>query len=116
MRTPLDSQSGYRPILPHEPGYYQFDSLMDAAIVTRQLDPYRPRPQSLVDNPYVPTMGCLERTTVDAHAHVERQVSPDGGDDVDHGDDQHDIPQTDSADIAQPQLEDIAQSKSEDIA
>jgi hypothetical protein len=45
---------------------------------------------------------------VDAHAHVEQQVSPDRGDDVDHGGDQHDIPQTDSADIAQPQLDDIA--------
>jgi hypothetical protein len=45
----------------------------------------------------------LERTTADDDTHVEWQVSPDGGDDVDHGDDSHDIPQLDSKDIAQPE-------------
>jgi hypothetical protein len=43
-------------------------------------------------------------------------VSPDGGEDVEHGDDPHDIPQTNLADIAQPQSEDIAQPESENIS
>jgi hypothetical protein len=58
----------------------------------------------------------LEDTDVDDHTSVERQVSPDGGDDVDHGDGPHSIPETDSADIAQPQSEDMAQLESEDVA
>jgi hypothetical protein len=89
---------------------------MVAAIIMGQLDPYRPRLETQVSNPYGPMVGCLEHTTVDDHAHVQRQVSPDGGDHVDHGDDPHDIPQTNSADISQPQLEDIAQPESEAMA
>jgi hypothetical protein len=42
MRTPLALQSGYRPILPHEQDYFQFDNPMDVAIVMGQPDPYRP--------------------------------------------------------------------------
>jgi hypothetical protein len=41
----------------------------------------------------------------------ERQVSPAGGDDVDHGDDPHDIPQPESEDITQTESEDITQPK-----
>jgi hypothetical protein len=65
---------------------------MDAAIVMGQPDPYRPQPESLVGNPYGPTVGYLERTTADDNAHVEWQVSPNEGDNVDHGDDPRDIP------------------------
>ena len=36
---------------------------------------------------------------MDDDAHVERQVSPAGGDDVDHGDDPHDIPHPKSEDV-----------------
>jgi hypothetical protein len=77
MRTSIDLQSGYRPVLPHEPGYFEVDSPMVAAIIMGQSDPYRPRPESPVGNPYGPTVGCLERTIVDDHGYVERQVSPD---------------------------------------
>ena len=42
-------------------------------------------------------------------AHVERKVSPAGGDDVDQGDDPHDIPQPESEDITQTDSEDVAQ-------
>jgi hypothetical protein len=52
-----------------------------------------------VGNPFGPTVECLECTSANDDAHVKRQVFPDGGDDVDHGDDPHDIPQ--------PELEDI---------
>jgi hypothetical protein len=41
----------------------------------------------------------MDHTTTYDDAHVEWQVSPDEGDDVDHGDDSQDIPQ--------PYLEDI---------
>jgi hypothetical protein len=51
----------------------------------------------------------LQRTTADDDAHVERQVSPAGGDDVDQGDDPHDIPQPESEDITQTDSEDVAQ-------
>jgi hypothetical protein len=61
-----------------------------------------------VGNLYGLTVGYLECTAVDDHGYVERQVSPDGGDNTDHVDNPHDIPQTDLADIAQPQSEDIA--------
>jgi hypothetical protein len=36
-------------------------------------------------------------------AYVERQVSPDEGDDVDHSDNSQDIPQPDSENIPQPE-------------
>jgi hypothetical protein len=77
-----------------------------------QPDPYRPQPESPVDNPYGPPVECLQRTTADDDAHVERQVSPTEGDDVDHGDDPQDIPQPKSEDIAQPESKDIAQPES----
>ena len=102
MCTPLAPQSGYRPVLTHEQGYSEFDTPLVAAIVLGQPNPYRPRPESLVGNPYSPTVGCLERTTADDDAYVEREVSPTEGDNVDHGDDPHDIPQPESEDIAQP--------------
>jgi hypothetical protein len=35
----------------------------------------------------------MDHTTTYDDAHVERQVSPDEGDNVDHGDDSEDIPQ-----------------------
>ena len=31
--TPVDPQLGYRPVLPHEPGYSEFDTPVSAAIV-----------------------------------------------------------------------------------
>ena len=65
---------------------------MDAAIVVGQLDPYRPPEQGPMANPYGPLPGCLDHTTAYDDAYVERQVSLDGGDDVNHGDDPHDIP------------------------
>jgi hypothetical protein len=91
--TLLMLHSGYRPTLPHEQSTFEFDCPMDTAIVMGQPDPYRPRVKSPVGNQYGPPVGCLERTTADDDTHVEWQVSPDGGDDVDHGDDSHDIPQ-----------------------
>jgi hypothetical protein len=94
--------SGYRPSLPHEHSTFELDCLMDVAIVMGQPDPYRTREESPVGNPYGPSMGYLERTTTNDNAHMERQVSTDGRDDVDNGDDSHDIPQPDSEDIAQP--------------
>jgi hypothetical protein len=60
-------------------------------------------------NPYGPPVEYLQRTTADDDAHVERQVSPAGGDNVDHGDDPHDIPQPESEDITQADSEDVAQ-------
>jgi hypothetical protein len=57
-----------------------------------------------VGNPYGLLVGCLECTTADDSAHVERQVSLDGRDDVNHGDDSHDISQPDSEDITQPEV------------
>ena len=52
-------------------------------------------------NPYGRSVGCTDYTTTYDDAHVEWQVSPDKGDDVDHGDDSQDIPQPDSKDILQ---------------
>jgi hypothetical protein len=60
-------------------------------------------------NPYGPPVEYFQRTTADDDAHVERQVSPAGGDDVDHGNDPHNIPQPKSEDITQTESEDIAQ-------
>jgi hypothetical protein len=51
----------------------------------------------------------LQRTVANDDAHMERQVSPTEGDDVDHGDDPHDISQPKSEDITQTESEDIAQ-------
>jgi hypothetical protein len=45
-----------------------------------------------VGNPYS-RVEFMDHTTMYDDAHVERQVSPDEGDDVDHGDDSQDIPQ-----------------------
>jgi hypothetical protein len=52
-----------------------------------------------VGNPYGPPEEHLQHTTADDDAHVERQVSSIGGDDVDHGDNPHDIPLPESKDI-----------------
>ena len=95
IRTLLMPQSGYRPVLPHEQSTLEFDSLMDAAIMMEQPDPYRPQPESPAGNPHGPMVGCLEHTIAYDDVHAERQVSPYGGDDVDHGDDSHDTPQPD---------------------
>jgi hypothetical protein len=54
-----------------------------------------------VANPYGSSVGCLDHTIAYDDAHVEHQVSPNGGEDEDHGDDPHDIPQPESEDIAQ---------------
>ena len=43
-------------------------------------------------NPYGPPVGCLVHTTTYDDAHGEWQVFPDGVDDVDRGDDSHNIP------------------------
>jgi hypothetical protein len=66
-------------------------------------------PESLVGNPYGPLEEHLQHTTADDDAHVEQQASPVGGDDVDHGDNPHDIPQPESKDIIKTDSEDIAQ-------
>jgi hypothetical protein len=94
MRTTIDPQSGHRLVLPHVPGFLEFDTPLVAAIIMGQPDPYRPRAETQEGNPYGPPVGCLEDTDVDDHTFVERQVSPDGGDNVDHGDDPHGIPQS----------------------
>jgi hypothetical protein len=94
--TLLMLHSRYRPIFPHEQSTFEFDSPMDMAIVMGQPDPYRPQVETQVGNPYGLPVGCIEHTTAYDDAHVEQQVSPVGGDDVDHGDDSHDIPQPDS--------------------
>jgi hypothetical protein len=86
IRTLLMPQSGYRPVLPEEQSPFEFDSLMDAAIIMGQPNPYRPRPESLMGNPCSRVKFMDHNTTYD-DAHVERQVSLDEGDDVDHGDD-----------------------------
>jgi hypothetical protein len=65
--------------------------------------------RELVGNLYGLPVECLQRTTADDDAHVERQVSLVGGDNVDHGDDPHDIRQPKSEDITQLESEDIAQ-------
>jgi hypothetical protein len=93
------------PLLPRSQGIDQYShmSRVISSSTTRWM------PLSLWGNPFGPTMGCLERTIADDDAHVEWQVSPDEGDDVDNGDDPLDIPQPESKDIAQPELEDIAQ-------
>jgi hypothetical protein len=62
-----------------------------------------------VATPYDPPVEYLQHTTADDDAYVEWQVSPARGDDVDHGDDPHDIPQPESEDITQTESEDIAQ-------
>jgi hypothetical protein len=49
---------------------------------------------------FVTKFAAFSSTTTDDDAYVERQVSPDGGDDVDHVDDSHDIAQPNSEDIA----------------
>jgi hypothetical protein len=64
---------------------------------------------SPVGTPYGPPVEYLEHTTADDDAYVEWQVSPARGDDVDHGDDPHDIPQPESEDITQTESEDITQ-------
>jgi hypothetical protein len=115
MCTTIDSQSGYRLVLPHVPGFSEFDTPLATAIIMGEPDPYKPRAETQKGNPYGPPVGFLERTDVDDHTFVEWQVSPDEGDDVDHSDDPHDIPQTDSADIAQHQSEDIAQPELKDV-
>jgi hypothetical protein len=37
QRTPSDPQSGYRPVLPHEPGYSDFNTPMASAIIRGKL-------------------------------------------------------------------------------
>jgi hypothetical protein len=124
-RTPSDSQSPYRPVLPHEPGYSEFDTPMASAIVRGEIfhtDPYI-RLESPVGNPYGPPVDHMDCSTAADDAHVERQVSPAGGDDVEQGDDPHetiqleseDITQTDSEDIAQPDAPDFPELKEHEV-
>jgi hypothetical protein len=109
LRTPSDPQSGYRPVLPHEPGYSEFDTPEFVAIVRGEtIFRDSTRPESPVGNPYGPPVEYMDCSTAADDAHVERQVSLAGGDDVDQGDDPHDI--------LQPELEDITQTDSEDVA
>jgi hypothetical protein len=116
MHTSFDPQSGYRPVLPHEQGYSEFDTPLAAAIIRGEtILRDRTGLESPMGNPYGPPMEYFQRTTADDDAHMERQVSLAGGDDVDHGDDPHDIPQPKSEDITQTESEDIPQLKSEDL-
>jgi hypothetical protein len=64
-----------------------------------------------VGNPYSPPVEYLQRTTADDDTHLEWQVSPIGGNDMDHGDDPHNIPQPESEDITQTGSENIAHPK-----
>ena len=108
--TPVDPQSGYRPVLPHEPGYSEFDTPVSAAVIRGETflrD--TTRPEGAVGNPYGPHVEYMDCYTAADDAHVERQVSPAPGDDVDQGDDPHDIPQPESEDITQTDSEDVAQ-------
>ena len=110
LRTPVDPQSGYRPVLPHEPGYSEFDDPVSAAIIRGEtLFGDITRPESQLGNPYGPHVEYMDCSTAADDAHVERQVSPAGGDDVDQGDDTHDIPHPESEDITQTDSEDVAQ-------
>ena len=77
-------------------------------------DPYRPRPtESSLSNPYIygPPEECLERTIAGDDAHMEQQVSPAEGDDMDHGADPHNIPHPELEDVTQPPSEDRVQSE-----
>jgi hypothetical protein len=120
LRTPVDPQSGYRPVLPHEPGYSEFDTPVSgysefdtpvSAAIVRGETFLRAstRPESPVGNPYGMPVEDMDCSTAADDAHVERQVSPARGDDVDQGDDPHDIPQPESEDIMQTDSEDVAQ-------
>jgi hypothetical protein len=80
-RTPSNSQSPYRPVLPHEPGYSEFDTPMASAIVKGDI---------FHADPYI------------------RVGNPVGGDDVEQGDDPHETIQPESEDITQTDSEDIA--------
>ena len=112
VRTAHAPQPGYRPLLPHEQGYSEFDTPGAAAIVMGLPHPYRPT-ESPLGNPYVygPPEGCLEHTITDDDAHVEQQASPVEGHDVDNGADPEDIPHHESEDVTQPPSEDRAQSE-----
>jgi hypothetical protein len=112
LHTPFDPQSGYQPVLPHESGYSEFNIPLAAAIVRGEtVFRDKTRPESPVGNPYGPHVEYLQRTTANDDAHLEWQVSPTGGDDVDHGNDPPDIPQLESEDITQIDSKDIAQPK-----
>jgi hypothetical protein len=110
LRTSYDPQSGYRPVLPHEPGYSEFDTPVSAAIVRGEtIFRDSTQPESPVGNPYGPDVEYMDCSTAANDAHVEQQVSPAGGDDVNEGDDPHDVPQPESKDNTQTDSEDVAQ-------
>jgi hypothetical protein len=116
-RTPSDPQSPYRPVLPHEPGYSEFDTPVASAIVRGEIfhtDAYT-RPESPVGNPYGRPVDHMDCSTAADDAHVERQVSPAGGDDVEQGHDPHETVQPESEDITQPDSEDVAQPEAPDF-
>jgi hypothetical protein len=125
QRTPSDPQSAYQLVLPHEPGYSEIDTPMAFAIVRGkifQTDAYT-RPESPVGNPYGRLVDYIDCSTTADDAHVERQVSPAGGDDIEQGDDPHetvqpeleDITQTDSEDVAQPEATDFPELKDHEV-
>jgi hypothetical protein len=116
-RTPYDPQSPYRPVLPHEPGYSEFDTPVASAIVRGEIfhtDAYT-RLESPVGNPYGRPVDHMDCSTAADDAHVERQVSPAGGDDVEQGHDPHETVQPESEDITQPDSEDVAQPEAPDF-
>ena len=124
LRTPVDPSTGYQPVLPHEPGYSEFDDHVSAAIIRGEtFFRDRRRLESQVGNPYGPYVEYMDCSTAGDDAHLERQVSPAGGDDVDQGDDLHDIPQpesegithTDSEDIAHPEAPAIPELKENEV-
>jgi hypothetical protein len=68
-----------------------------------------------VGNPYGPPVDHMDCSTAADDAHVERQISPAGGDDVEQGDDPHETIQPESEDITQTDSEDIAQPDAPDF-
>jgi hypothetical protein len=73
------------------------------------------RRKSPVGNPYGRPVDHMDCSTAADDAHVERQVSPAGGDDVKQGDDPHETVQPESEDITQPDSEDVAQPEAPDF-
>jgi hypothetical protein len=110
LRTPSDPQSRYRPVLPYESGYSEFDTPVSAAIARGEtILRDNTLLESPVGNPCGPDVEYMDCSTAADDAHVERHVSSAGRDDVDEGDDPHDVPQPESEDNTQTDLEDVAQ-------
>ena len=57
----------------------------------------------------------MDHTTTYDDAHVEQQVYPDKGDNMDHGDASQDIPQPDLEDIPQPEAPTLLVLKEKEV-